>query len=81
MIMTNWLLCCEQVRILVTKHFYHQIVRPEKVVAVLATCVRILGGKVKCTLVQALMLCTGRTAHRGSRGITPLFHGHGTRRG
>ena len=25
--------------------------------------------KVKVTLVQALRLCTGRTAHRGSRGI------------
>ena len=25
--------------------------------------------KVKCTVVQALKLCTGRTAHRGSRGI------------
>ena len=25
--------------------------------------------KLKCTLVQALRLCTGRTAHRGSRGI------------
>jgi len=25
--------------------------------------------KVKYTLVQALRLCTGRTAHRGSRGI------------
>jgi len=37
--------------------------------------------KVKCTLVQALRLCTGRTAHRGSRGITLLFHDHGTRRG
>jgi len=37
--------------------------------------------KVKCTtLVQALRLCTGRTAHRGSRGITLLFHDHGTRR-
>jgi len=35
----------------------------------------------KCTLVQALMLCTGRTAHRGSRGIALLFHDHGTRRG
>ena len=31
------------------------------------------GGKVKCTLVQALRLCTGRTAHRGSRGIALLF--------
>jgi len=30
--------------------------------------------KVKCTLVQALRLCTGRTAHRGSRGIALLFY-------
>ena len=37
--------------------------------------------KVKVTLVQALRLCTGRTAHRGSRGIAILFHDHGTRRG
>jgi hypothetical protein len=37
--------------------------------------------KVKCTLVQALRLCTGRTAHRGNRGIALLFHDHGTRRG
>ena len=28
---------------------------------------------VKCTLLQALRVCTGRTAHRGSRGITLLF--------
>ena len=38
-------------------------------------------GKVKCTLVQALRLCTSRTAHRGSRGIALPFHDHGTRRG
>ena len=37
--------------------------------------------KVKCTIVQALRLCTGRTAHRGSRGIAVPFHDHGTRRG
>ena len=37
--------------------------------------------KVKCTLVQALRLCTGRTAHRRSRGIALLFLDHGTRRG
>jgi hypothetical protein len=37
--------------------------------------------KVKCTLVQALRLCTGRTAHKGSRGIAVLFLDHGTRRG
>jgi hypothetical protein len=36
--------------------------------------------KVQCTLVQALRLCTGRTVHRGSRGIALLFHDHGTRR-
>ena len=37
--------------------------------------------KVKVTLVQALRLCTGRTAHRGSRGIALPFHDHNTRRG
>jgi hypothetical protein len=31
--------------------------------------------------VQALRLCTDRTAHRGSRGIVLPFHDHGTRRG
>jgi len=36
---------------------------------------------VKCTLGQALMLCTGRTAHRGNRGIAVPFLDHGTRRG
>ena len=34
----------------------------------------------KCTPVQVLRLCTGRTAHGGSRGIALLFHDHGTRR-
>ena len=38
-------------------------------------------GKVKCTLVQTLRLCTGRTAHRGSRGIALPFQDHSTRRG
>ena len=37
--------------------------------------------KVKVTLVQALRLCTGRTAHRGSRGIALPFHDHGTIKG
>jgi len=36
--------------------------------------------KVKCNLVQALRLCTGRTAHRESRDIALLFLYHGTRR-
>jgi len=29
--------------------------------------------KIKCNLVHALRLCTGRTAHRGSRGIAILY--------
>ena len=37
--------------------------------------------KVKVTLVQALRLCTVRTAHRGSRGIALPLHDHGTGRG
>ena len=37
--------------------------------------------KVQCTLVQALRLCKGRTAHRGSRGIALLILDHGIRRG
>jgi hypothetical protein len=36
--------------------------------------------KVKCALVQALSLCTGRTACRGSGGIALLFLDHGTRK-
>ena len=36
--------------------------------------------KVKCTLAQALRLCTGRTARRGSRGMALLFLDHDTRR-
>ena len=37
--------------------------------------------KVKCTLVQALGLCTGRKAQRGNRGIALIFRDYGTRRG
>ena len=37
--------------------------------------------KLKSTPVQALRLCTGHMAHRGSRGIALPFHDHGTRRG
>ena len=36
--------------------------------------------KVKCTLVQALRLCTGCMAHKRSRGIALVFLDHGTRR-
>jgi hypothetical protein len=34
--------------------------------------------KVKVTLVQALRLCTGRTAHRGRRGIAVLYRHWGS---
>jgi hypothetical protein len=36
---------------------------------------------VNCSLVQAMRPCTGRTAHKGSRGIALPFHDHDTRRG
>jgi hypothetical protein len=38
-------------------------------------------GRVDCTLVQTLRLCTGRTVHRGRIGIALLFHDHSTRKG
>jgi len=37
--------------------------------------------KVKCTVLQALRLCTDRTGHRGNRGIALLFLDHSIRRG
>ena len=39
------------------------------------------GTRVTYTIIQALRLCTGRTAYRWSRRIALLFHGDGTRRG
>jgi len=39
------------------------------------------GKKLKCTLVQALRLCTDHMAHRGSRDIALPFLDHSTRRG
>ena len=42
--------------------------RYDKITSV-ALCKREKKVKVKVTLVQALRLCTGRTAHRESRGI------------
>jgi len=41
----------------------------------------VLKVKVMVTVEQALRLCTGCTAHRGSRGMALLFYDHGTRRG
>ena len=43
--------------------------------------ISIRGKVVKVTLLQALRLCTGRMAHRDSRGIALLFLDYGTRRG
>ena len=37
--------------------------------------------RVKVTLARALRLCTGRTAHRRSRGIALIFHDNSTRKG
>ena len=34
-----------------------------------------------CTLIQALRLCTGRTAYRGSRGVALLLLDHATWKG
>ena len=45
------------------------------------THTRVFVLRKKCTLVQALRLCTDRTAHRGSRRKALLFLDHGTRRG
>ena len=42
---------------------------------------RTLNKRVKCTLVQGLRLCTGRTAHTGSKGIALPFLDYGIRRG
>jgi len=42
---------------------------------------RLSPAALKCTLVQTRRLCTGRTDHRGSRGIALLFLDHGTRGG
>ena len=47
----------------------------------LKTDIPILRAILQCTIAQALGLCTGRTVHRGSRGIALSFHDHGTRRG
>jgi hypothetical protein len=46
-------------------YFYH--------CSLLTSTMKLLLKKVKCTLVQALRLCTGRMAHRGSRGIALLY--------
>ena len=59
----------------------YKVAYPASTISIYQLCVENTYVKVKVTLVQALRLCTGRTAHRGSRGIALLFLDHGTRRG
>ena len=52
----------------------------------ICACARVCGRVcvykyIKCTLVEALRLCTGHTAHRGSIGIALLFLDHCSRKG
>ena len=61
--------------------FNDSLNRFSPLIAMWCTVQRKVKVKVKCTPVQALRLCTGRTAHRGSRGIVLLFLGYDTRRG
>ena len=65
--------------------FSHSLGQPEPIIypqLILIPWLRFLAkGKLKCTLLQTMRLCTGRTAHRGSRGIALLFLDHGTGRG
>jgi hypothetical protein len=64
--------------VIVHTDFSNSLLLPAKNIYIIIIIIII---KVKCTLVQALRLCTGRTAHKGSRDIVLLFHDHGTRRG
>jgi hypothetical protein len=51
--------------------YYHRV----------TTQLQLINISIKCTLIQALRLCTWHTAHRGSRGIALPFLDHGTTRG
>jgi len=53
--------------ILVSVHYLPQ---PTSFLLFSSCCVK---SKIKCTLAQVRRLCTGRTAHWGSRGIALLF--------
>ena len=73
--------CCSVVVFRIWQHFWtsHQFLYLISTLVTALCYVKVK--KVKCTLVQALRLCTGRMAHRGSRGIALLFLDCGTRRG
>jgi len=47
--------------------------KPIRLTFDLSVCMYVCVIKVQCTAVEALRLCTGRTAHRGSRGIAVLY--------
>ena len=61
--------------------FWFPIISYNQNVSSISAHVGTLKVNVKCTLVQVLRLCTGRTACRRNRGIALLFLDHGTRRG
>ena len=65
-------------RIIEKCHWYFTNMR--NVGAIVKNILNVVKVKVKCTLVQALSLCTGRTTHRGSKGIALLFLDHSARR-
>jgi len=54
------------------------ISRTFSVATIMCVCITYIW---KCTLLQALRLCTARMAHRGSKGIALLFFDHSTRSG
>jgi hypothetical protein len=63
-----------------TLHVQYQVVKHVTYQLILHRPVN-KGKKIKCTLVQALRLCTGCMAHRGSKGIALLFLDHGIKKG
>ena len=66
------------ITVLLESFWYH---RPLVKSRFLTPTVQLAVRSKKCTLVQALRLCTGCMAHRGTRGIALLIHDHGPRMG
>jgi hypothetical protein len=61
--------------------FYSFLYAGSKTVHVYMESCYVKADPKKCTLIQALRLCTGHMVHKESRGISLLFHDHSTRRG
>jgi len=74
-----WLFCSNPLKPDSHQHytwrFSSYLTEKEFVVVRKTNLLMLYGGvrKVKCTLVQALRLCTGRTAHRGSKVAAQSF--------